>query len=77
MMYRIHNGLVSINKSKYLTPVRRATRNAHKSGYLVPQSTADYHLYSFFPRTIRGWNTLPTDIVKAPSIDAFPLQLLK
>ena len=77
MMYKIRNGLVAIDADKYLTPVKRATRHAHKLGYLVPQSSADYHLYSFFPRTIRGWNGLPEELVNLPSIDTFRAHLLK
>ena len=40
-------------------------------------SPADYRLNSFFPRTVRDWNTLPPETVSAPSIGAFISRVAK
>ncbi|KAH3892656.1 hypothetical protein DPMN_016779 [Dreissena polymorpha] len=42
------------------------TRNM---SYLTPQSHTQYHSYSYFPRTIRLWNTLPIYVKSSPSLD--------
>ena len=34
-----------------------------------------FQLYSFFPNTIRDWNSLPLNVVKAQSINSFLAQL--
>ena len=39
--------------------------------YFVPQSLTDTHLQSFFPSTIRLWNSLPESVKSADSIDTF------
>ncbi|KAH3784503.1 hypothetical protein DPMN_126310 [Dreissena polymorpha] len=39
--------------------------------YNVPPSTADYHKFSFFPRTVVQWNTLPSYVVSADTIPGF------
>ena len=39
--------------------------------FFVPQSSVDCHLYSFFPDTIRLWNSLPDDVKASDSITAF------
>ena len=40
----------------------------HPKSFQVPSCSADW---SFFPRTIRDWNNLPSDIIYAGSLDAF------
>ena len=53
MLYKINHGLVAIDKQNFIQPVSKPTRHAHKDGYMIPQSSSDYHLYYFFPRTVR------------------------
>lgn len=71
MMYKIANGLVGIPANQYLIPVNIVTRKQHSLSYLIPHSRCNYHLYSFFPSTIRLWNSLPQYIVNQNSLDAF------
>ena len=58
MLYKITNNLVAIQKEQYLKTTSRVSRRCNNQGFYIPQSSADYHLYSFFPRTIREWNAL-------------------
>ena len=46
MLYKLQHQLVSISNLHYLVPSRD-----HK--FIQPLSSTNYHLYSFFPRTIR------------------------
>lgn len=71
MFFKIHHGAVAINPEDHMTRLNRTTRHVNSQGYRLPHSRADYHLHSFFPRTIRDWNQLPEDVVTAPSPPVF------
>ena len=71
LFYKIHHNLVVFDSSPYITPALRATRNTHQQGYQIPTSSTEYHRNSFFPRTVKVWNSLPPDIISAPSAEAF------
>ena len=43
----------------------------HPLRYLQPPTKIDAYKYSFFPSAIRIWNSLPSDIVKAETLDLF------
>ena len=53
----------------------RANRNSLHSNYLVPYSSVNSHLYSFFPSTIRLWNALPQSAKASANIDLLKGQL--
>ena len=38
-----------------------------KLAYIIPPSSQDFHLQSFFPRTVRDWNILPQETVQLGS----------
>ena len=60
MMYKIRQGLVILdNASDRLRPSIRSSRASHDQAYEVPHSRANYHQFSFIPKTIRDWNALP------------------
>ena len=77
LMYMFQNDLAEINKQKYLAPKARTSRHLHKYSYKVPPSKTNYHKFSFFPRTIKDWNTLPINTVEAPSLVSFKVRLEK
>ncbi|XP_076462125.1 uncharacterized protein LOC143294633 [Babylonia areolata] len=53
---------------------RRSNHNQQLQRFLC---RTDYRKYSFFPRTVVDWNSLPADVVKAPSYNAFCLRALR
>jgi len=63
MLHKIHNKQVNVDHS-YLT----TTLN---NKYLIPHSKTKHHMNSFFPRSIRLWNKLLTEIKDAPTVPAF------
>ena len=73
MLYRIQNDLVNINRTQYLTGGDSRTRGAHK--FYQQRITHDVYYNSFFPRTIRDWNTLPATVADAWSLKDFHLRL--
>ena len=77
LFYKIVHGLVNISPPDYLLPFTRSSRLHHMHAFQIPHSSSDYHLYSFFPRTIRTWNILPAVIVSQPSLDFFKNQISK
>ena len=71
LLYKIHNGQTGIDATKYLTPLRYKSGHVNAEPFKVQFTHTEYFKFSFFPRTIREWNILPQNVVKAPSHAAF------
>ena len=74
MLYKIRFGLVDINWKSYLNEsnyFKGKLRGHSRSKFLHPHCSLDVFKYSFFPRTCRDWNSLPTDPACHPSLDSF------
>ena len=76
MFYKIHYNLVAINMPLILKMHSCPTRTENTTAYNIPTSRCDYRLYSFFPRTVRDWNTLPEHTVKLGTVEAFKHAIL-
>ena len=74
-MYKIVNQLVEIDGSPYLMPVLCKTRQHHSQCFRQIQCSIRPYQGSFFPRTISLWNSLPADVVEAPTLEAFRTRL--
>ena len=58
MVFKIKNNLIDIPAELYLpTPTRPNKR--HPNNIIIPRSNKTIHLDSFFPSSIRLWNSLP------------------
>lgn len=68
MLYRIVHQLVDIPAAN-LTPV--TTTRGHDQRYLIPFARTLAYQKSFFPDTIRLWNSLPQTAVSCPTIGGF------
>ncbi|KAL8622504.1 hypothetical protein ACOMHN_034167 [Nucella lapillus] len=68
MLYKINNKLVDLNKSNFYRQADGRTR-----GNRIYQKRVNHpaHFNSFFPRTLRQWNTLPPSATSAPSLETF------
>ena len=75
MLYKINQELVAIQKSTYLKPVNKYTRNSHSNSFMIPTATKNYRKESFFPRTIREWNSIPPDLLSSDTPEAFKTAL--
>ena len=71
LFYKIVHGFVDIPCAQYLTPYTRQSRNYHHLAYQIPVATVDYLKFSYFPRTVCLWNTLPSHVVSADSVLCF------
>ena len=72
-MYEITHNIIHLNKDKSLRPTRKTrTRGTHNfSKYYIEFPSNDIYKFSYFPRTIREWNCLPSEIVSAESLNSF------
>jgi hypothetical protein len=73
MLYRIDNDQVDIDKYVYLQANDRRTRRQGR--FFQERITSPILQNSFFPRTIRDWNSLPADTEKAGTLDLFRQRL--
>ena len=73
MLYKIIHEIVAINPSEYLIPNTRQTRSAH--GYRQPRCNTTTYQQSYFPRTIRDWNSISIEARQAATIETFKSKL--
>ena len=59
----------------FLSIFGRFRRHMHQLSYKVPTSETNYHLCSFFPNTIKDWNSLSLNVIEVQSINSFWAQL--
>ena len=58
MLFKIINDLVDIPQEEYLIPASKRTRTRHSHKFRQIPASSDYYLNSFFPKTVRLWNSL-------------------
>ena len=75
MLYKLRNGLLNIDPSQYLIPATSLAASASPHRYIYPATRTLIHRNSFYPRTILQWNTLPTEVALANTVDAFRCQV--
>jgi len=71
-LYKIQHNLIDVEASKYLNKRSTTVRSKHSSLY---QPSSDQFKFSFFPRTIIHWNSLPTSVAEVPSLAQFKSEL--
>ena len=71
-LFRARIGLINIPLQQLNIPesFKYTTRQAAGS-FAIPTSNVDSHLYSFYPNTIRLWNSLPDEGKSLPNVDSF------
>jgi len=75
--YNVVNNKIAINLPEDLKQPKRSTRNHHSQSFIQLSTGPNYYNNSFFPRTVREWNSLNDQIVLAPSSNAFKCKLLE
>ena len=75
MFYKMVTGLVTIGPQSVTQRLTRVSRHSHALAFLPMMTTKDVYRFSFYPRTIFIWNSLPAAVVMAPSIDSFRSQV--
>lgn len=71
LLYKIANEEVKINAGDKLIPPDRLSRHTNAHSFQIPSCKTSSRKESFYPRTIRDWNTLPASVTAAESLDSF------
>ena len=71
LLYKASHHLASIDLSNfYINPEgSRQTRQTSALSFRRPQPNKNCYKYSFLPRTIAQWNSLPSNIRESPTIE--------
>ena len=75
MMYKIVHGLVAVPPTCLVKPNRQLC--GHRYKYQHISTNCEQSKHSFYPRTIREWNSLDANIAEAPSLESFRNRLSK
>ena len=70
-VFQVVNDLVDIPAEEYLSPASTRTRALHSKKLRQYPINSETFKYSFFPRTIPAWNSLPATIAEAPDLVHF------
>ena len=73
LMHKALGGHLALPVSDYLRPAARATRHSTGNSFTQYSTRTNCFKYSFIPRTIKDWNSLPPGIQTTPHIDNFKL----
>ena len=72
LMYKTLHGQAAINIPPYVKhKTVLKTRNSNPMKFIPLQTSCDEYKYSFWPRTINDWNSLPPNIINMTSISNF------
>lgn len=63
IMYKILNKQIATDIPPEVVKQSRSLRRCHKYSFIQIQTRVDSDKYSFFPRTIIDWNSLPESVV--------------
>ena len=68
VFHKAHEGHLSIPVRNLLHPVTRPTRRTHNKSYIEIRANKDTFKYSFLPRTLTDWNSLPSTLVNPKNL---------
>jgi hypothetical protein len=69
LLFKTQHNLVAIPAEAYLLPSDSRTRG--QNTFQIPSTRKDVYRNSFFPRSIRDWNNLPSAATTASSVEEF------
>ena len=76
LMYKVVNNLVHIPLPNSVQLSYSRTRANHPYKFMHIFANSNGYKYSFFPRVIPLWNSLPSDAVCADSVKSFQAKLM-
>ena len=71
LFFKAVNGQISIPLSSYPEVVDPYSTRSNRLKYTIPHCRTDTLRYSFYPRTIMKWKSLPDSIVNSESVEIF------
>ena len=73
--YRQKSLIINIKNSPIPSKQIRSSRTNHSAAYQIPPCKTSYKQKSFFPRTIREWNSLPAEVALCPTLEGFKTRI--
>ncbi len=73
--YKILNGHIPLDPNLFFTQRTASRTRGHPKKLLVPDMRVDVRKFSFACRSIDRWNSLPNDVILAPSLPVFSKRL--
>jgi len=71
LFYKAKNNLIALQIPSYYRTRQDETRLHHQSSFVCPYIRTSSHMNSFYPKTIKEWNALPTNIITSNSLILF------
>jgi len=71
ILFKIINQDYPLSVPSYFIPMERSTRLYHHRRFILPNSSTCAHQNSFYHKTLRDWNNLPSDLIELNNIDLF------
>ena len=71
LLFKIINGLVAIPATDHIVFNTRPSRSGHNKQIKVITTNTDIYKNSFFPRTIKDWNSLSESAVNSDTVNGF------
>ncbi|XP_072048268.1 uncharacterized protein [Amphiura filiformis] len=71
ILQKAREGHLALPVQNILQPTHRLTKRSHANSYQELQVNKDVFKYSFYPRTIKEWNSLPATLTQQPDPLAF------
>ena len=73
--FKIMNGLVRLKATELFTPIPAGNTRGHNQRVLRQRAHKSVRAKSFSQRTISSWNSLPKEVIEAPSVNTFKNRL--
>ena len=74
--YKAIYNLSALTIPSYYTAVQRLTRYFHPLHFVIPPTRTTAHQQSYFPRTIKDWNELPSMIIESNNLQSFTTSII-
>ena len=71
IFYLAVNNSIALPIPDYFSPKQRFTRSFSNDSFIQANCNHDYYFYSFYPRAIRDWNSLPSGIRTSVNFSSF------
>ena len=71
LFYNIVYSSSVLTVPNYFTNTMYPTRHHHPFHFKIPFGRTDHYKFSYYPKSIRDWNNLPTDTIESQSLQVF------
>ena len=77
ILHRAREGILPLPVENLLLPLQRPSRHSHQNSYQILSVNKNCYKYSFWPKTIIDWNSLPHHLTVINDSKTFKQQVIK